>query len=449
MQLLRAALLLVALLAKVSLLAQPEPLSLADAIGKALQENFDIQIEKQRIRRATLDNNWGDAGRFPSLNLDLQQGNTVTNIDNPAAFLTGDILNNNFQPSLALNWTLFDGWRVRANKARLDALQEETKGNADIVIENTIQELIKGYYLATLEWERLQVQAKLLGYSRDRYAYVQLRKDLGSAVSADLLLEETNFLGDSIAYLNQRLAYQNALRNLNQLMGQTDINAEYLLTDSLKAVPKTFDISDLQTQMLVSNANLYRQYLTQQVAAQNVQLAKAAQYPTIDLTARASQNRNRQDLSGAQLISGNSFENPVNTAITTSYSGGLGLRFTIFNGGQIKRAIQRAQIEQDLTQVQFDRQQQLLLRDLHNLLDTYNTRRQLLRIARQSEAVAQQNFDISQERFRLGTINSLDLRIIQNNLLNAANAARQAVYNLIATETDLLRLTGGILQEEK
>lgn len=426
---------------------QPEPLSLQEAVEKTLKQNFDIRVERKRVEQTTLDNNWGEAGRFPSIAIELQQGNTVTNIDNPASFLTGDILNNNFQPVLSLNWTLFGGFRVRANKARFEALENESAGNADIVIENAVQNVIKAYYQVSLEWERLKVQERVLDYSRDRYEYIKTKKELGTAVSADLLLEETNFLTDSSSYVNQQLVYQNALRNLNQLMGEQDISAPYNLTDSLQAKPQDFDLARLQTDMLVSNANLYRQYLTQQVAAQNTRIAEAGQMPTVDLSLRASQNRNRQDLSNASLLGGGSFEEPVNTAVTTSYAATFAFRFTIFNGGQIKRAIQRARIGEDIAQLQFENVQQSLMRDLQNLLATYNARKKLLDIARQSTEAARRNLEISEERFRVGTINSFDLRIVQNNYLNAATSALQAEYNLIAAETDLMRLTGSILQE--
>lgn len=424
-----------------------EPLSLQAAVEKTLKQNFDIRVERRRVDQVALDNNWGEAGRWPSIALEMQQGNSITNIDNPASFLTGDILNNNFQPALSLNWTLFGGFRVQANKARFAALEAESAGNADIVIENAVQNLIKAYYQTTLEWERLQVQRQVLDYSRDRYEYVQTQKELGTAVSADLLLEETNFLTDSSSYVTQRLSYENALRNLNQLMGEQDPSVPYTLTDSLDAQPQDYALSDLQTQMLVSNANLYRQYLTQQVAAQNTRVAEASQIPSVDFSIRASQNRNRQDLSNAALLGGGALEEPINTAVTTSYSANFAFRFTIFNGGQIKRAIQRAKIGEDIAQLQFERLQQSLLRDLQNLLATYNARKELLRIARQSTSVARRNFEISQERFRVGTINSFDLRIVQNNYLNAATAALQAEFNLIAAETDLMRLTGSILQE--
>ncbi|MEM6298032.1 MAG: TolC family protein, partial [Bacteroidota bacterium] len=419
----------------VLLFGQNEPLSLQDAIDRTLSQNFDIQVEQKRIERAENNNNWGDAGRFPSIAIEIQQGNSLSNIENPAGFLTGDILNNNIQPALVANWRLFGGGQVKYNKARLQALENETAGNADIIIENAVQNLIKTYYQVTLEWERLRVAKRILTFSQDRYAYVQVQKDLGTAVSAELMLEETNFLTDSAAYVTQKLNYENALRNLNQIMGETDIEAKYDLIDSLDAQPTNYELSSLQTQMLISNANLYRQYLTQLVFKEATRLAEANQYPTVDLNLRASQNRNRQDLSSAVLANGGQLEEPVNTAITTAYSGTFGLNFVIFNGGQIKRAIQRARIDEDIARLQFEGVQQSLVRDLANLYATYNAQKELLKIAERTQAAAKRNFEISQERFRVGTINSFDVRIVQNNYLNAATAALQAEYNLIATET--------------
>jgi outer membrane protein TolC len=65
--------------------------------------------------------------------------------------------------------------------------------------------------------------------------------------------------------------------------------------------------------------------------------------------------------------------------------------------------------------------------------------------ARRLEA-REKNMELSLEQFKTGTINSFDYRLIQVEYLQAALANLEAVYNLIDSNTSLLRLTGGILE---
>ena len=59
---------------------------------------------------------------------------------------------------------------------------------------------------------------------------------------------------------------------------------------------------------------------------------------------------------------------------------------------------------------------------------------------------AERNISIAEERYRGGTINSFDYRAIQLSLVNAEFQLLNAQLNLKNTETELLRLTGQIVQ---
>ena len=158
-------------------LSAQEKLSLSDAIERGLANNFDILLEKKRIDIAKTNNNWGEAGRFPTIDLSIGQNNSVRSIgNNPAAFITGDIITQSLDPRVDLNWTLFNGFKAKMSKNRFENLQKESEGNASIIIENTVQNLILAYYSAALEQKRIAVLAKTLTLSRDRYNYTKFKK---------------------------------------------------------------------------------------------------------------------------------------------------------------------------------------------------------------------------------------------------------------------------------
>ena len=139
---------------------------------------------------------------------------------------------------------------------------------------------------------------------------------------------------------------------------------------------------------------------------------------------------------------------PLNSE-TSLYYGNFTIAFTLFNGGKIKRAIQNAIVREDIENVRTDRLKLSLYKDLSEAYDSYNIRRQLYGINRRKREVADLNLQISEEKFRNGTINSFDFRTVQNNRLIAAVQELQSIYNLLDTNVSLMRLTGGIIEEYK
>lgn len=421
-------------------------LTLQEAIAQSLKNNYGILIERERINQATLNNNWGETGRYPTINLLLQQNNGVNNIDNPASFLSGNVINNSIQPALNVNWVVFNGFRTKIAKHRLEQLQEESEGNAEIVIQNAIQAVILGYYRVILEKERIDVLKKVLNYSRDRNKYSDVQVELGTATTAETLLTKTNFLTDSINLINQELVYRNAIRDLNVLMGEKEIEKVYEINEKLQAPAQVYQFEDLEKQMLEANPDLNRLLISQAILHDATLLNQAAIMPQLSLAAGNSYNYNRQDLSQATFSGDRAAPTEPINATTTNYFLNFNLSFTLFDGGQLKRAVQRAKISENIGNLTIDQNKLTLSRDLTRAFDLYNVRRQLLALSTESKNVSEQNLQILEERYNSGLINSFDYRQIQNAFQNAAFNELQATYNLIDANTTLIRLTGGLTE---
>src|SRR5680860_978113 len=97
------------LLLTISAAVAQEPLSLTDAISKALENNYEIKMVKQDQLISEITNNWGTAGRYPYINLSAGDDNSY-NLNKPE-----NSVSNRFTAGASLNWTLFDGFAVRIN----------------------------------------------------------------------------------------------------------------------------------------------------------------------------------------------------------------------------------------------------------------------------------------------------------------------------------------------
>ncbi|CAD5256720.1 MULTISPECIES: TolC family protein [unclassified Imperialibacter] len=420
-------------------------LSLSEAIATGLDNNFSIKIEKQNIDIATRNNSWGQAGLYPSLTFNLSQGFSRTEINNPTSFVQGAIQSRNLQPSLSLNWTLFNGFNVQITKERLEFLQQQSVGNATIVIENSIQGIVEAYYTVRLQEEQLSIFERSLQLSKDKYNYSKLKGELGSAVTFDILQDKSAYLTDSSNYITQLYNVQNALRNLNLLLG-IDVETSYDLTDSLTVQIQPFTLDELYARMVANNSNLKNQYINQEIFKRDIGIARSAMYPSISMTLGGSDNNQVQNLTKATFLNGNVGEAGIKSG-NTNYNANFTLSFTIFNGGRIRRQIENARVNEQIAAIRVDELKQSLKNNLINTLEFYRLRARLYQIAIENRQTAEFNLTLGEDRYRNGTISSFDFRDLQLNYLRSALSELQTKYNLVESEVELMRLTGGILEE--
>ena len=81
--------------------------------------------------------------------------------------------------------------------------------------------------------------------------------------------------------------------------------------------------------------------------------------------------------------------------------------------------------------------------------DLYNLRRQLVQIAQVRLQAAELNLQLGNERYKNGALSAIDLRIVQDNYQRAALENYLAIYANISSRVDLVRLTGGLVDNSK
>lgn len=418
---------------------EPQPLTLDDAILLGLKNNFDILIAKEQLNIASLNNNPGTVGRWPSFEIGV---NSLNRFGNNLVFLPGqqglgfsDQFVNTMSPYLEMRWLLFDGFSVTMNKQKLELLEEFSYGFSTIVIETTIQSIILGYYFTLLELERLEVLEEIKKLSGDRYTYEMLRKDLGTSVTFDVLQAKNSYFSDSTNYLLQELNVKNAFLRLNLLLGEPP-SSKFVLVDSFQVVMQEYDLNDMMDKMASSNRNLKNQYVNQEILKKDINIAKSDLWPSLSMAAGS-------DLSQTWV---NYEKHQPNTYLYNFY-GNFALSFNLFNGGNTRRAIQEARINEKIGNLEIAQLTQTLENQLVNQYELYDIRRQLLDVADVNLESARLNLEIATEKYRNGTINVFNFRDVQLIFLNASANKLNAIYNLIETETELLRLTGGIITE--
>lgn len=403
-----------------------ENLTLSEALERAMQNNYGLIISRADTEVASINNNWGNAGRIPTIGFDASL--------NASYDIPDETFSNRFSAGVGLNWVLFDGFSVRWTKTRLEQLEDLSEGQLGVMLETTIENVVLGYYNVLLQQEQLEVLETVMTLSEDRYRYEQERKKLGGSVTYDVLQAQNVYLTDKSNFMNQEVVVRNSIRNLNFLMGEDPVST-WEFTDPFEADTTQYLLADLLAKMKADNQTLRNQYTNLLLRETETSLSRSAWSPTLSL--------------GAGIDLTETWGSADNRAFTQNGTfapyGNLRLSYDIYSAGVRKRAVQIAGINEEMAQVRIEEMEHALTNELFNLFDFYEVRVALLHLADENLAAARLNLDISEEKYRSGVINSFNYRDIQLIFLNAAIGRLRAVYNLIDSRTKLTRMTGGFL----
>ena len=264
------------------LMFSQDSLSLSKAIENGLQKNYDIRLTLKNVGINKIFNNWGEAGKLPQVNLNIGQNNSISDQrNNPISFAPFLFLSNDVSGSLSVNWTIFNGFGVRANKKKLEQLEIQSENTATLAIENTIHGIILAYYQAKIQKEQLNLLKNILKLTKEKFKQQQAKSELGIGVKFDLLQYEGNLYTDSSNKLFQKLALRNSIRNLNLIMGE-DVEKKWILTSKIKPELNQKDLASLKKEMLSNNTNIKNQFIDIALNQEDISLAKSQFYPVIN-----------------------------------------------------------------------------------------------------------------------------------------------------------------------
>lgn len=419
------------LIAFSSLVIAQESLTLSDAITLGLENNYDLQVTRNNEKVSSINNTWGNTSIMPTVDFTFS-GRESFDFNDPE-----NSREQTLSPQLSLNWMIFNGLSARINKARYEELETQSQGNTAILVENTIQDIILAYNNCLLQKQLMSVYEDLASLSEDRYNRSVDSKALGVSTTYENLQAKTSWLEDQSNYLQQKVNYDNAIRTLNFILA-ADNDATWSLDSELSVESKEYMIDDLTQKLESNNTTLKNQYLYQSLLAKETQLARSSYLPTLSMNAGVSNSDYYKTYSGTSI----DVDNNSNNAYV-----GLTLSWNVFSGGTRKRGVAIAKINEESSAVSTTQMVHSLNNQLLQVYSNYNVQKAILSLANEQEAAAKLNLELSLDKFKNGSINSFNYRDVQIAYMNAAITKTQAVYNLIQYDTELVRITGGIVDE--
>ncbi len=410
-----------------------------EAVKLALDNNYDIKIANNNVLVAENNTSVLNSGYLPTV---TGTAGATYNLDNTEAeFSNGNstVLNgaesSRYNAGVSLNYTIFDGLGRHYNYKRLKEQYQLSELQARETIENTIVQLFSVYYNVAQLSENLETLDETLLVTKDRLVRAEYQFDYGQNTKLEVLNAEVDINTDSINIINIKQDLKIAKRDLKLVLGETfteDFNVEtevnFVLQfkkDSLFEKAKQRNVALLQTEKNIAISQL------------DIKSGKSAYLPTLGLTGSYGWNKNNNNAASFVAVSTN-----------TGLSGGVNLSWNLFDGGATITRVKNAKINLETQQLQKENILLSIQRDFDNAWDDYMNKLEIYNIQEKNIITAQNNFDRTQEKFKIGQVNSIEFRQAQLNLLNAELSRNQAKYAAKLAELQLLQISGELLNVE-
>lgn len=411
-------------------------LSSQAAVEMALEYNHGIKIAKNTVEIA--DNN---ANILNSEYLPRITGNAgaTYNVDNTEAeFSNGNTTSLNgaessrYNSSLNLNYTLFDGLGRQYNYKALKEGKQLSELDARETIENTILQLFTVYYNVAQISENVRSLQQTLDISKDRLKRAEYQFNYGQSTKLGVLNAQVDINNDSINIINAYNRLINSKRDLNVVLGNT--LPETFEVDTLITFVMQLDKAEQYEKMKSNNVALLQLEKNLLISEYNLKSWKSDYLPTLGLTGSYGWNKNNNNAAAFLAVS-----------TSTGFSGGLNLSWNLFDGGSTITRVKNAKIDLENQKLQKELIMINIERDFNNAWDDYQNKLNVFYIQEDNILTAMNNFDRTQEKFRLGQVTSIEFRQAQLNLLLAKLSRNQAKYDAKLAELFVLQLSGDLL----
>ena len=398
-----------------------EVYSLKQCIETGLERNYSIRI----IRNEQLisDNNatQGNAGYLPTIDLSGGFSGTVNNNRNKLSDGTTEkengVNSETGNIGLNVNWTVFDGFGIQAEYARLKELKKMGELDTRLTIEDFVATLSGDYYNMIRQYIRLRNLRSSLDLSRERVRIAEERYHIGSGSRMDLQQAQVDFNADSSNVLNQLEVVHTSRIRLNELMALDNIDEQIALKDSVIRPNIFLDEVDLWQSTLASNASLLIAQKNQTLSELDYKKVKSRDYPYVKLNAGYGYTANWYEVGATDL----------QQRLGLNY--GLTVGLNLFDGFNRRRERRNARIQIENSQLKKQELELGLRADMSNLWMAYRNNLDLWSLEKENVIVALENHRIAIDRYKLGELSGIELREAQISLLEADERQSIAEYS--------------------
>jgi outer membrane protein len=411
-----------------------EVLTIENALKIALENNFEIKMASNNLTIDKTNVATGNAGMLPIVTASLVDANSVQNSSQTRQDGTVNALNNAKNSSLnygvGLDWTVFDGFKMFAKLDQLKELQKLGEAQLKRTIILKISAVNAVYFDLVQQQQQLAALDTTIVISTQRLNLAQNRFTIGKASKLEVLNAQVDLNTDKVTLLRQKESYANQKIALNQILAR-DSKIDFKVVDEV-TVDNKLVLAELIALAEKQNPQLESEIINKRVSELQLKQIKGERYPTLNLT------------TGYNFAESHSSLGFTSQSMAHGLNYGLKASLNVFDGFAQNRNEKIAKIQIENSKIAIEQQSLLLNSQLTTAFQTYLTNLELIDLEETNEAIAKQNLSITVDKFRIGTITTLEFRAAQLNYINAKVRYSDAQFRAKLSEIALKELAGNI-----
>lgn len=434
-----------------------QPWTLQQCIAYAQVHNITIQQQMLNVQLSEVNLRQSRGSVLPNLNgyasHTYQYGRTVDRYTN--TFANSMVLSENFYLSSSV--TVFSGMQnynlIQQNKFNVESSRFQLAQ-----VSNDIGMNVASAYLQVLfTQDQLDLAKQQSELTRKQVARTQQLVDAGAAAQGALFDLQSQLAQEDYNVVSAENSLTIAYLSLTQLMN-LDSTAGFSIVRPnldvpneavLAGTPDAIFQAALQSQPAIKRADMdYKS------ADKGVDVAYGALSPTLTLQGSIGTGYSgaAKDITGVNyagydttgLTTGgdyvltpnftyNSVTTPWNDQISSNVNKSFGVQLTIpiFNRFQVSSSIERAKIQRESAQLNIDLAHQQLRKNIDQAWADAKAALEKYHASQKAVDAAQESFRYTEQKFNVGTVNSMDFNNSKNQLNRAQSQLIQAKYDYI------------------
>lgn len=410
-------------------------LSVQACLDIAMKRNLELKQMRlnEEISGARYDQTWYNY--LPSANANVNFQRNFGTTFNPVSFSRSNVRTDFSSPSLNFNWTLFNGFSNRRERAASYERLLAARYGAERVANSILLNVLLAYMQIIFDQGNIDAQQARMDVLRAQLERVDKRIAAGAAVRADRLNLQSQLASEELTLVNLQNQFEQDKANLLQLL-QLPILDSYVFEEPLSARPgagledlgdEPEPVSEIMQSAELTMPEIKEQRRNVAAAEFDVKQAQSALYPTLSLNVNLSSQYTSQTNSF--------FFEPERTGyfqqMQDAFQQSVGLRLTIpiFNNLQTRTNLEVAELNLLAAKITQEQTSLNLRQEVQRAyLDVALARKRYDAAAAQLEAV-ELSLDNARKSYEAGAMDFYAFNEILNNKTQVEVELLQARYD--------------------
>ena len=398
------------------------PWTLQECTEWALEHNLTVASQAVTVEGREIDKNTANMSWLPSVNGSVSENWSFgRGIGGNNTYESGNSASTGF--SLGANMNLFDGLatprRIQLAKLNLDAATADLEKARDDIRVQVAQAYVQILYneeIADVAREQLSIDSLQVARLEGLFAN-------GKASSAEVSQQKASLAQSQLTLVQAQNNVRTSLLTLAQLL-ELPSWEDFSVVRPVVEVEELYigHPDDIYADALGLRPEIRAEQLRLDGAAKQVQIAQAAYFPSLSLSAGMGTNY-------YSTFATQNFWNQLSNNFSQYV--GLSLSIPIFNKFSTRNQVRSARLQQTTQQLQLHRTQQNLYKEIQQAWNSAVAARTKWEASRSAADAARDAFELMQAKYENGKATMTEFNESRNRLVKAQSDAVQATYEYL------------------